>query len=83
MEKQMTRSEHLDWARKRALEFCDKGESLNAWISFRSDMAKHDELRDHIALEIGDKIYGPSLLAGKPAFSNGVIGLRNFIEGFN
>lgn len=49
----MTRSEHLQWAKDRAKEYIDAGDTANAWASFASDMRKHDELTSHPALMIG------------------------------
>jgi hypothetical protein len=39
-----TRDEHLSWAKKRALEYLDKGDVNNAIASMGSDLMKHDEL---------------------------------------
>lgn len=43
----MTRDEHLEWAKKRALELIDMGDYNQALISMMSDLGKHDELRNH------------------------------------
>lgn len=48
----MTRKQHLEWAKQRALEYCDQGQTLDAFKSFMSDMSKHDETRNHIALKL-------------------------------
>lgn len=85
-----TRGEHLEWAKERAYEFCDKGQYGNAWISFKSDMSKHDELKNHIALAMGDKILvgamkhavsNPELMVA--TLSDPTWGIRKFIKGFN
>jgi len=47
------RSEHLAWAKRRAVAFLDRGEVLQAWTSFGSDLAKHPELASHPALRTG------------------------------
>jgi len=47
----MTRQEHLDWARKRALEYCDRGELQHALDSLMSDLINHEETRDYPLLE--------------------------------
>ncbi len=39
----MTRSEHIEWCKKRALEYADKGELLTALASMASDLNKHPE----------------------------------------
>ncbi len=71
----MTRSEHLAWAKKRALEYLpDKpGE---AFSSMCSDLNKHDELRDHPRINLGMRMLLMGIMtdAGK---------CRWWIEGFN
>lgn len=39
----MTREEHLAWCKKRALEYCDKGQPMEAITSMLSDLSKHPE----------------------------------------
>jgi hypothetical protein len=46
MDERMTRQEHLDWAKKRALEYCDRGELQRALDSLISDLGEHPET-DH------------------------------------
>lgn len=41
----MTRDEHLAWAKKRALEYLDAGDVVNAITSMGSDLEKHPELK--------------------------------------
>jgi hypothetical protein len=77
----MTREEHLKWAKERAGECSARGEYLGAWLSFRSDMAKHEELKNHIALELGDH-HAAALMYNPNSLSTG-IRLKDFIEGFN
>lgn len=48
----MTRAEHLQWAKDRALEYLDRGELVDAVASFGSDLNKHDELRGHASVEL-------------------------------
>ena len=49
----MTRAEHLDWCKERALEYCNRGDFLEAFASFQSDMSKHPDTENHRALEMG------------------------------
>jgi len=49
----MTRAEHLQWAKDRALEYIPRGDYQGAFTSFASDLGKHDELRDHVAIQLG------------------------------
>ena len=72
----VTRSEHLDWCKKRALEYCDRGDTVNAWTSMASDMAKHPETADHAAIQLGMM----QLMAG---MLNSPQEMARFIRGFN
>jgi hypothetical protein len=49
----MTRDEHMEWAKKRALEYCDFGDYVGALSSFCSDLQKHAETHNHPAIEHG------------------------------
>ena len=39
----MTRAEHLQWCKDRAMEYVNHGELLNAVTSMMSDLEKHPE----------------------------------------
>lgn len=69
----MTRAEHLAWCKKRALEYLDTGDLLDAVTSMGSDLAKHPELgcNPHLAL-----------LAAMRAQDGDERGVREWIEGF-
>ena len=72
----MTRAEHLQWAKDRALEYADRGETANAIASISSDLQKHPDTKDHA---------GPQLLvmmAMSDLFRRPG-SLRREIEGFN
>lgn len=73
----MTRSEHLQWAKERALEYLELGDLQNAFASFVSDMRKHDELGGHLGLDLRIIVAE----TGFPMFD--AAGLRRWIEGFN
>ncbi len=49
----MKRNEHLEWAKKRALDILVNEGGQQAYVSFVSDMAKHKDLIAHPALELG------------------------------
>jgi hypothetical protein len=72
----MTRQDHVDWCKKRALEYVASGDLPQALTSMASDLGKHDETRNHSAIQLG-----MMLLVG------GHLGtpdkMRKFIEGFN
>lgn len=73
----MTRGEHLAWCKKRALaELARGGTPTNAWASMLSDMQKHDETRDHLALELGMMMLASGQLSSVQA-------MKKFIEDFN
>lgn len=72
----MNRQEHLEWSKKRALEYLDDGDLQQALISMFSDLGKHTELANHVGIELGMML----LVAGQLSTSNQV---RDFIMGFN
>lgn len=72
----MTRAEHLQWSKDRALEYLDRGDVANAWTSMTSDMGKHEDLQNHSAIGLGTML----LVSGH---NNSVPEMRKFIEGFN
>ena len=49
----MTREEHLQWCKDRALEYVDAGDLNNALVSMLSDLGKHPETAGHSAMELG------------------------------
>lgn len=53
----MNRGEHLLWCKQRAQEYLDQGNVLKAWNSFLSDMRKHNELKNHAGLEVGQQLF--------------------------
>ena len=72
----MTRTEHLEWSKKRALAYLDAGDVTGAYASFMSDIGKHAELEHHPGRELGMGL----LMLGR---LNGKEEMRKFIEGFN
>lgn len=71
-----TRDEHLAWAKQRALEYVDAGDTKNAVASMLSDLKKHPELEHHTGAKLGVSL----LFAGLLATPRDV---RKWIEGFN
>ncbi len=49
----MTRNEHLQWCKDRAVEYVNMGDCDQAKASFMSDMRKHPETQNHPALQLG------------------------------
>jgi hypothetical protein len=76
MRMQMTRQEHLDWAKKRALAYVDQGDLLNAFASMGSDLSKHPELKNHPGIDLGLQLLMIKSLSTRKE-------MRGFIEGFN
>ena len=71
-----TREEHLNWCKQRALRYVDENDLRQAWASMASDMSKHPETRDHLALSLGMMLMlGGGLGTQKE--------MRDFINGFN
>lgn len=72
----MTRQEHMEWCKKRALEYVDRGELDDAYASMASDLGKHQETVGHAGIQLGLLM----LMSGKLSTQSE---MRKFIEGFN
>jgi hypothetical protein len=72
----MNRSEHLEWCKKRALEYCDRGDAENALSSMLSDLEKHPETAGHVGCSLG-------LMMMMGGHFNTPEAARKFILGFN
>jgi len=71
----MTRQEHLNWCKKRALDILKTGNVGEAGASFLSDMGKHEETaRGH---EITGALIMRELMHGNKE------SMKKCIEGFN
>lgn len=71
----MTRKEHLNWCKERAIEYVEAGDINGAWASMVSDLSKHDETRGHSAIELGTMMLMTQNLDSKEE-------MKKFIEGF-
>ena len=71
----MTRAEHLEWAKARALGELEEGSVAHAWASIVQDFALHPELANHLALGMGTHLLFSGQMSEKQ--------MREFIEGFN
>ena len=69
----LTRGEHLEWAKKRALEYLPQN-PVEAMTSMMSDLKKHPDLKDHIGMRIAPMFYGAH---------NDPEEVRKWIVGFN
>lgn len=72
----MTRQEHLDWCKTRALEYVDSGDLTNAYASMTSDLGKHPETAGHSKIQLGMMLMMKGNLKTQDE-------MRRFIEGFN
>jgi hypothetical protein len=72
----MARSEHLNWCKKRALEYVDNGDLHQAYASMASDLANHPETEGHAGIQLGMGL----LMIGSLDTTDE---MRRFIEGFN
>ncbi len=66
----------MDLCKKRALEYCERGDTMNALTSMFSDLEKHPETADHPGTKIGLQLMMIGSLSSQA-------GVRRFIEGFN
>lgn len=72
----MTRAEHLQWCKDSAIEYLDKGDTKNAFMSMLSDLKKHPETAGHAGCNLGMLLFMSGNLTG-------INDMRNFINGFN
>jgi hypothetical protein len=72
----MTRAEHLAWAKTRALQYVDAGDTGGALDSLHSDLLKHPELEDHAGLMLG-------LMLAMGGHLSTPQQVREHIQGFN
>ena len=70
------RSKHLEWCKNRALEYIYHGDLRSAFASFQSDMTKHPQTSNHLALEMGTML----LFSGHLSTANQ---MKDWINGFN
>jgi DNA-binding transcriptional MerR regulator len=73
----LTRAEHLARAQARALEYLDAGNVMDAYMSFVSDLGKHEDLAGALQIDLG--LVGRTRLGG---FLDRPADLRRWIEGF-
>lgn len=70
----MTRDEHLQWAKGRALEYLDTGDIKGALASMFSDLGKHDGTRDHPAIRLGIMLMAGGHLNDRDSVYGHIIG---------
>ena len=67
-----TSQEHMDWCKRRALEYVNAGDAKNAVTSMLSDLGKHKDTRHLQAFGV----------VGIFTITKGVEAVREWIEGF-
>ena len=72
----MNRAEHLEWCKRRALEYVERGDLPQALTSMCSDLSKHEETKDHGAIGLGMSL----MLGGHLSTADK---MKKFILGFN
>jgi hypothetical protein len=72
----MTRAEHLDWCKQRAMEYAQRGDFKNAIASMISDLGKHPETQKHLGSLLGVAL----LMQGSLTDERSV---TQWIQGFN
>ena len=74
----MTREEHLEWAKRRALEYVDRGDLEEAFASLGTDFDKHPDLKGAVRIHV--ELGMPMLLGGMLDRPDDMI---RFINGFH
>ena len=72
----MTREQHLEWCKKRALKYLDQGDVRNAIYSMMSDMQKHEETKFDSG-SVLSALGRMAVMSGDPSKA------RRYIVGFN
>lgn len=72
----MTRAEHLEFCKRRAREYLDRGDIKNGITSMLSDLSKHPETESS-----GTGIL--AMLGMQTMMSNDLHAAKRFVEGFN
>lgn len=74
--KETSREEHLQWCKKRALEYVETGDLQQAYASMCSDLNKHEGTADHSAMALGMGLMVSGSLDTQET-------MRKFIQDFN
>lgn len=72
----MNRQEHLQWSKNRALEYVKNGDNQNAFLSMQSDLSKHEELANHLALQMGTMLLMGGHLKTEDEMTNWIVGFN-------
>jgi hypothetical protein len=73
----MTREEHLEWAKSRALEYWVAGDYVQAVASLMLDLSKHEELKNHKGLDIGVMLFvAPQMIQDREFVYRFIVGFH-------
>lgn len=75
-----TRKEHVDWCKKRALEYLEAGDLPGAFSSMISDLGKDEATASMASGALGLLMATDGMMQ---VMANDARGLRHWIEGFN
>ena len=73
---QVTRKDHLEWCKQRAIKLANEGNLAEAFASMSSDLQKHTETADHIGIQLGFMLMTTNTLNTK-------VKMIKFIDDFN
>lgn len=73
----MTRAEHLQWCKQRALEYVAEGDLNQAFASMCSDVSKHPETEHHLST---NQLGMSMLMAGHLSTA---VKMMDWINGYN
>jgi hypothetical protein len=71
-----TRKDHMEWCKRRAIEYCDAGDTKKAIASLFSDLRKHPETVGTLEIA-GHMLVGLGISTKPPEV------VRDWIAGFN
>lgn len=74
----MTRAEHLQWCKDRAMAYVDRGDLVNAVASMMSDLDKHEETKS-----TGGALAMLGIMAAMQAQNGDQAAVERYIKGFN
>jgi len=53
----LTRDEHLQWSKRRAMDYVNRGDLFHALTSIEFDLRKHPETANHSSIDFGLRLY--------------------------
>lgn len=71
-----SRADHLEWCKTRARVYIESGDYNQAFSSMVSDLGKHPETADHIAISMGMQMLVAGLMSTQAE-------ITRWVEGFN